>query len=65
MKPTTETEQLRAEVREGPLEVAVCANAGLSEPTGQAGQALHVVRDKVADALESFVNELDHRGLRD
>jgi hypothetical protein len=49
------------------VQVLVEADVGLSDSaqeSGRAGQALHAVRDKIADALESFARELDDRGLR-
>jgi pimeloyl-ACP methyl ester carboxylesterase len=50
------------------VQVLVSADAGLRpalpDRPGFADQALHVVREKIADALESFANELGDRGLR-
>jgi hypothetical protein len=48
-------------------QVLVEADAGLPDSADQPGlaeQALHTVRDKIADALESFARELGDRGLR-
>lgn len=49
------------------VRVLMSADAGMPAETdepGPAGQALHAVRDKVADALEAFANELGDRGVR-
>ncbi|HJP78909.1 MAG TPA: hypothetical protein VJ914_31840 [Pseudonocardiaceae bacterium] len=49
------------------VRVLVSADAGLpaeADGSGPAGQALHAVRDRIADALETFANELGDRGLR-
>lgn len=49
------------------VQVLISADAGLPESAaapGLAGQALNTVRDRVADVLEAFANELGDRGMR-
>ncbi len=49
------------------VQVLVEADVGLpdsAEQPGLAEQALHTVRDRIAEALESFARELGDRGLR-
>lgn len=49
------------------MQVLVETDVGLPDSADEPGrteQALHIVRNKIADALESFANELGDHGLR-